>query len=372
MNITVVGGGNVGTLIAGQLTLKGNKVTIYTRNVSKWSKEITIFDVDTNKEYIYSPFKITNNIFEAVNSADIIFITLPALAIKQFIKNAEKYIKKGTIIGIYPGTGANEIVCSELFDNKCIIFGTQRICSVVRLKEYGKYVITSGKRNTMYIGVLPISHGEKIRKLFSELFEIDTVLLPNYLNVTLTPSNPILHPSRLYSIFKDYYFGKVYDKIPLFYEDWTDESSKLLINCDLELHTILNKMSLDTSYIKPLLEHYESNNYTELTNKIRSIKSFKGLETPSKKIDNGYIPDLNSRYFTADIPYGLIIIKSFGILYSVNTPNINIIIDWYQKIVNKEYIILSNDTLGKDAIELNLPQLYGINSDIKVKKFYSK
>lgn len=372
MNITVVGGGNVGTLIAGQLTLKGNKVTIYTRDVSKWSKEITIFDTDINKESTYKPFKITDNISDAVSFADVIFITLPAFAIKEFIKRAEKYIKTGTLVGIYPGTGANEIVCSELIDKGCIIFGTQRICSVVRLKEYGKYVITSGKRSTMYIGVLPISYGEKVRKLFSELFEINTILLPNYLNVTLTPSNPILHPSRLYCIFKDYYIGKIYDKIPLFYEEWTDETSKILISSDQELHTILNKISLNTTYIKPLLEHYESTNYTELTNKIHSIKGFKGLKTPFKKLDNGFIPDLDSRYFTADIPYGLIIIKAFGLLYSVDTPTIDTIINWYQQIVNKEYINLLNNSLGKDSVELNLPQLYGIDSDEKVKKFYSK
>lgn len=372
MNITVVGGGNVGTLIAGQLTLKGNKVTIYTRDVSKWSNEITILDKDVEKEYVYTPFKITDNICEAVFNADIIFITLPAFAIKNFIMRAEKNIKDGAWIGFYPGTGGNEIICENLLNRKCVIFGLQRICSVVRLKEYGKYVVTSGKRNTMYIGVLPISQGERIRKLFSELFEIDTILLPNYLNVTLTPSNPILHPSRLYSIFKDYYSGKVYDKIPLFYEDWTNETSKILINCDHELHTILNKMSLDTSYIRPLLEHYESTNYVELTNKIHSIRGFKGLETPSKRMENGFIPDLNSRYFTADIPYGLIIIKAFGMLYSVDTPTIDTIIDWYQRIVNKEYINISSNTLGKDSVELNLPQLYGIDSDAKVKEFYGK
>ncbi len=372
MNITVVGGGNVGTLIAGQLTQKNNNVTIYTRDVSKWSDEITVFDVDTNKEYVYTPFKITNNIIEAVASADVIFITLPAFAIKQFIKSAEKHIKSGTLIGIYPGTGANEIVCSELLDKNCVIFGTQRICSVVRLKEYGKYVITSGKRDTIYIGVLPISKGEMVRNLFSELFDINTILLPNYLNVTLTPSNPILHPSRLYCIFKDYSIGKVYDKIPLFYEDWNDETSKILISCDQELHDILNKISLDTSYVKPLLEHYESKNFTELTKKICSIKSFKGLVTPSKKVDNGFIPDLDSRYFTADIPYGLIIIKSFGMIYSVDTPTIDMIIKWYQKILNKDYINFSNNTFGDDSKELNIPQLYGIDCDEKVKEFYDR
>ena len=80
--------------------------------------------------------------------------------------------------------------------------------------------------------------------------------MPNYLSVSLTPSNPILHPTRLYSIFKDYQEGMVYKNIPLFYEDWTDEASTYLIKCDKELRQILNKIKVDTSHIVPLLKHY--------------------------------------------------------------------------------------------------------------------
>jgi len=373
MNISVIGGGNVGTLIAGQFTSKGHKVTIYTRDVKKWSKDkITVFDCDLNKEYSYIPYRITSNVKEAVMNAALIIITLPSFAIKNFIVSAKDYIKKGTIVGIYPGTGANEFECGELIDKGCIIFGTQRICSVVRLKKYGKYVVTSGKRKKMYIGVIPIKYGEEIRSLFSELFDIETILLPNYLNVTLTPSNPILHPSRLYSLFKDYKAGIKYDRVPLFYEEWNDESSQILINCDKELHNVLNKISLDTSYIRPILEHYESTNYIEMTNKIRSISSFKGLKTPCIKESDRFIPDLQSRYFTADIPYGLIVIKSFAMIYSVNTPTIDLIISWYQQIVNKDYINLKSNTLVEDSIDLNLPQLYGLNNDEKIIKFYSR
>ena len=371
MNISVIGGGNVGTLIAGEFTKKNNNVTIYTRDKSKWQKEITVFDNDTSIEYSYIPYKITEDVKEAVSNADIIFITLPAFAIKEFINKSYKYIKKNTWIGFYPGTGASKIISKQLLDRGCIVFGTQRICSVVRLKEYGKSVATSGKRSKMYIGVLPYYKGEIVRKKFSELFDIETTLLPNYLNVTLTPSNPILHPVRLYTLFKKYKKGITYKRIPLFYEDWDDETSKLLVSCDEELHSILEKISLDTSYVRPLLEHYESKNYIELTRKIKSIKGFKGLKTPSIELENGYIPDFSSRYFTADIPYGLVVIKSFAMIYNIKTPNIDIIINWYQKIVEKEYIDLNNNKLGKDSNDLSLPQLYRIKSNNDIIKFYN-
>jgi len=59
-------------------------------------------------------------------------------------------------------------------------------------------------------------------------------------------------------------------------------------------------------------------------------------------------------------------------IYSVNTPTIDLIISWYQQIVNKDYINLKSNTLVEDSIDLNLPQLYGLNNDEKIIKFYSR
>lgn len=371
MNITVVGGGNVGTLIAGLFTQKGHKVTIHTRDKSKWCDEITVFDKDTDTEFTYKPFKITDSIEEAVREAKIIFVVLPAFAISEFIKQAEKFIPDGTWIGYYPGTGGVEFVSGELLKKNCVIFGTQRICSVARLNEYGKSVVTAGKRKNMYISAIPLNHLEEVSKQFDELFDTKTELLPNYLNVTLTPSNPLLHTARLYDLFKDYTIGQVYDRMPLFYGEWTDESSKCLIECDNELHQILNKIPFDTSYIIPLLEHYESTDYKSLTNKITTIPSLATISTPSVKVENGVIPDLNSRYFTADFPYGLVIIKAFGMVCNVNTPCIDKIIDWYQKLIGKQYIDFENNKLGKDSNQLALPQLNSINTVEDIVKFYT-
>ena len=52
---------------------------------------------------------------------------------------------------------------------------------------------------------------------------------------------------------------------------------------------------MDMSGIIPILQHYESTNAVELMNKIKSIKGFKGLTTPSIQIHEGFFPDFNSR-----------------------------------------------------------------------------
>lgn len=48
MNITVVGGGNVGTLMAAELAKKGHKVTVYTSKPECWRMHIVVFDTKDN------------------------------------------------------------------------------------------------------------------------------------------------------------------------------------------------------------------------------------------------------------------------------------------------------------------------------------
>ena len=46
-----------------------------------------------------------------------------------------------------------------------------------------------------------------------------------------------------------------------------------------------------------------------------------------------------TRYFTEDIPYGLILIKSYAVKYNVSTPKIDSIILWAQENMGKKYLI---------------------------------
>lgn len=159
--------------------------------------------------------------------------------------------------------------------------------------------------------------------------------LDNYLNITLVNSNPLLHTARLFSIYKDYPTkNKEYSSLPLFYENWDIETSKLLIAMDEELFAIFDSLKRNGIYveqIKPIVKHYESLDEIGLTNKILSINSLKGLTTPSIKNENGnFIPDFSSRYFSADFPYGLEIIIEFAKITNTACPNMQLVDNWYR------------------------------------------
>ena len=107
------------------------------------------------------------------------------------------------------------------------------------------------------------------------------------------------------------------------------EMDKELFN----VFAVFKGMGLPVEQIKPIAEHYDSVDEVGLTNKITSIKSFKGLTTPSKINENGkYVPDFSSRYFTADFPFGLEIMIEFAQITNVHCPNMIMVDKWYRTV----------------------------------------
>lgn len=133
------------------------------------------------------------------------------------------FLKPGVMIGIIPGNGGGEAAFKPAIKKGAIVFGLQRVPSVARLVEYGKSVCTTGYRKTLYVAALPKKYTQQCCRIIADGLQMRCEQLPDYLNLTLTPSNLILHTTRLKTLFKDYIPGKTfYDSVPLFYEEWSD------------------------------------------------------------------------------------------------------------------------------------------------------
>ncbi len=330
MKISVIGGGNIGTLMAAEFAHRGHNTTMYTSKPQDWSKSIAVFDAADNLLFNAELFDITNNLKLAVSNAEIIFITFPAEMFANIAKQLLPHIRAGQKIGIVPGSGGAEFAFKPLIDKGAVLFGLQRVHSIARLKEKGKSVYMLGRKKELQIAAIPFDKSHEIADNLNSLLDMPSVILPNYLSVTLTPSNPILHTTRLCSMFKDYAEGSVYPEQILFYESWTDDSSQLLIECDAELQFLCERIPLDLSKVVSLKAHYESFTAEAMTAKISGIAAFKGITTPMVKTANGWLPDFNSRYFTSDFCFGLKIIKDIAELFKIETPKIDFVWDWYR------------------------------------------
>ena len=359
MKITIVGGGNIGTQFAVHCAEKRHEVIVYTSTPDIFQTHLSIVNENGMITHEGDIVSATNDPEVAFKGADFIMVTVPATIMNSVANLIYDHTDTHSIIGVVPGNGGSECAFRKCIERGNTFFGLERVPAVARLIKKGEIVRSTGYRDELHVATMPTANVRTCCELIQGIFDMPTKPIPCFLNLTMTPSNPILHTTRLRTLFKDYKPGLVYKSIPLFYEEWDDESSELLIACDEEVQKICGALpEFQLEYVKSLRIHYESPTVREMTRKISSIAAFKGLTTPSIKVEGGMIPDLHSRYFTADFSYGLTIIKQVGDLAGVSTPNIDATMRWYQAI----------------AIEHNEFRFeeYGINDMKSFAEFYLK
>ena len=65
------------------------------------------------------------------------------------------------------------------------------------------------------------------------------------------------------------------------------------------------------------------------------------------------------KFFTTDLPFGLVIYKDIAIELGVDVPIIDELIRWNQKMVGKEFMLEDGTLNGKDVAEGVYPSKYG-------------
>ncbi|MGL4848040.1 MAG: NAD/NADP octopine/nopaline dehydrogenase family protein [Clostridium sp.] len=371
MNICIIGAGNIGTYLAAFTAVnKKNKVFLHTSKVESFADSLELVEEERSLKHNVNLYKVTNSYKEAVEEADITLVTYPSFMIEKALKEISKHVKKGSIIGIIPGFGGAEAFKEQFLEKGCTFFGSQRVPAITRLNEYGKSVALKERNPFMNLATFPKEKGEEVAKIMTDLIDIKCNSLSNYLAVTLSPSNPVFHPSRLYEMFKDYKEGVVYDKHYLFYEEWGNFASKYMLKLDEELEEVTKALVGDPSDdFERIKKRFNIEKEEELTEAISTATGFIGIKTPMLEVEGGYIPDVNSRYFTEDIEFGTCIIKGFAEIVGVKTPFVDEIITWGQNLLGKEYLI-GEELIGKDAKDLLIPKNLGLNSKKEILSKY--
>ncbi len=323
----------MGTLIAAEFAAKGNEIRLFASNPSSISRTIDVLGAEDELVTQGTLACVTDDLPTAVAGANMIWVTYPTFMFPSFGKKLEELIEPGQVICVMPGADA-EFSFKGCVDKGAVLLGLQRVHCVARLKERGKSVYMLGRRGELQLASVPAGAAVEYAPVVEQLYDIPVRALPNYLVETLTPSNPILHTSRLCSMFSNWEPGVTYPQNILFYETWDDATSELLIACDAELQQVCRKLEglldIDLTEVRSLKLHYESPDAPAMTRKISHIPAFKGLGSPMKEVAPGqWVPDFSSRYFRADFSYGLKVIRDFAALVGEETPNIDHVWNWY-------------------------------------------
>lgn len=325
--VCICGGGSLGLVTAGVLARQdGVEVNLLTSKPTLWSHQIEVPDLN-GRLYKGCLHIISDKAKEVVPQSEIILLCVPGFLIEKTLREIAPYITTQAVGSIVSSTGFF-FRAHEVFDSKTALFGFQRVPFIARVTEYGHSAQLLGYKKQLYMAIenLPQTFVEQ----WSKWLETPVRALSSYLEASLTNSNPLLHPARLYGLWHDWHEGITYSKQAKFYAEWDELSAQVYIDCDKEFQELTKKLDI---HIPSVLEYYESKDAESLMNKIRSIEAFKPIFAPMKQTTAGWAPDFESRYFTEDFPFGLQLVKDMAVKYNVKTPTIDKVLIWGEQFI---------------------------------------
>lgn len=372
MKVTIVGAGNMGLAMTAYMAVWGKaQVTLFT---TKDIGALRLSDTERAEVYDTHDFTVTSDPVKAFHDADITFVTYPAFLRKNFILNNQQYFKQGSFLGFVPGYGGAEYFCGELIGRGVGIFGLQRVPYVARAAadDNGLTAGILSKKKELFLGTIPQDRAGEIAPVVSQLLDIPVTEIREYLAITLAPSNPLLHITGLYNVFKDSSADDRFEKPLRFYEEWNDETSQLLFAYDEELQRICRALApLDMSEVVPLPVYYESPTPQAMTRKLKSIEAFKAVMVPLRAQGEGFVPDLDSRMFIEDYPFGVCIFKDLALMLGIDTPTIDLLLRFYERLSGHRYF--EHDGTYTDEIQNTaVPRINGLGTKDELIAFYHK
>ncbi len=333
MKICICGGGNLGHVIAGFVAAKGeDDVRILTRMPDKWADTLTT-DLPDGTSVRGRLGKVSADAASVVADADVVLLCLPGFSIEQELRRIAPVLRPGTVVGSVVSSTGFYFAASRVLPEGTPLFGFQRVPFISRTVEYGHRGSLLGFRKSMVMGMENVADKEKLRLAMQRMLSTPVQLANNMYEVSLTNSNPLLHTSRLYSMWKEWKPGFVYASRSMFYEDWTDEAAALYIAMDKEFQRLLTLLPVSQGCIPTVLDYYESHDAPSLARKLRSISAFKGIPSPMKQVTGGYVPDFSSRYFTEDFPFGLGILCRLAKEKALPTPTLDKVYSWGREMI---------------------------------------
>lgn len=370
MKVCIIGGGHIGTTLACYIKHHDPKKTVclYTRRPALFARSIKCNDIEGNYSYSVSLDGISDNPC-IVSDAQVVFVALPHFAVEKAFSEISHYVSERAYIGVLPGGGGCEFYFQKYFDERKTLFGFQRVPFTAKLVQYGLETNLKSWKKFSVVGTQKRSRIDDVCIAIEDC-GLKTRKASNFLEIALTPTNPILHTSRIYDIFGKYDKEHRFPEKQKFYVGWNDGSSRILFAMDAELHHLLDKIEIDTSAIRPLSEHYESMTVQEMTAKINGIATFQSVYAPMVETEEGgYVADLNSRMFIEDFPWGLAVFRSYFDIFGIKAPVMDKLLKWYADYMGLEWYI-GDSFCGRDLRMTGVLSNYAIGSKEELYRHY--
>jgi hypothetical protein len=294
--------------------------------------------------------------------------------------------KKEVFIGTIYGQGGFNWMVHEIEKKhkltNLVAFSIGLIPWVCRAEVYGSEGLCFGGKKVNVCAVSPPDRFDHLNEIFLE--DISHTQLGvgkfyqacSFISLTLSVDNQIIHPSRMYGLWKRYGGKwKTYDDVPFFYRDFDDISAECLRKLDDDYSTVRNairkhfpdrpfKYMLNYLDLERLVYQTDS---ADIKSSFTESETLGRIKTPVMHLETGeYMIDKHCRFFTDDIPYGLLITKWIAEQLGEEVPFVDEIINWVQDLRDEKFLTKDNKIdlalCLKDDHTSGIPPSYGVTS----------
>lgn len=380
--VTIIGGGSSAHTIIPLLS-KGNfKVQLITSKPADWSltPKLEIDSAEGESASINGRIdRISANYAELIPDSDIILLCMPVSEYNSALNKIALHanLTKPLMIGTVYGQGGFNWMVDHAFRrydrSNLEYFAIGLLPWICRTKDYGKVGLNYGCKLRNVVAVSNRSKFDSLnRVLLRYLSEVwfnkgQFYLADNFISLTLSVDNQIIHPSRCFRLFEQY-AGRwsEEDQIPFFYKDFDQRSADILKQLDDEYSRIRNaiKQVRNESNFDYMLDYlalerfsYGSSN-VDIQESFVNSKTLAAIKPPTVKSGNEFRLDTSHRFFTDDIEYGLCIAQWFAQKLGLATPVIDQIVAWARrsspKLMNYEQGVGLPDSYGIDNLDAAL------------------
>ena len=380
-NITVYGGGSSAHTLIPFLTHEDREINLLTSKPNKWNEEISL-EYRNSKDEVLKTYKgsinkASSHANEVIPNADIIILCMPVYKYREALDKIANYITPNTVIGTVYGQGGFNFMVNEIKTKYNLLdittFAIGLLPWICRTKEYGKTGITYGPK---YLNIVAFDNAQKfyeLEDLFNDMcfkwFNKGRFkLAENFISLTLSVDNQIIHTSRLYGLYKKYKgCWNSENLVPYFYKDFDDLSAGILKKIDEDYSLIRETIKeiypkFDFTYMLDYLDleqlTYNSSNINIKESFVNS-ETLGAIKTPVIESNNIYILDKSHRFFYDDIYYGLCIAKWIAQELKLEVPTIDEILNWAQDVIEDKIIDRDRLLINKKSGSFDN---YGINS----------
>lgn len=354
MRIAVLGSGNGGCAVAADCALHENEVRIFdfekfNHNISAIAKSGGI--KATGKVDGFAPMAYAgSDIKKAVEGAELIYVVGPSYSHVAFARAYKPVMERGQKVIVCPGTNGGALIFKkeiglEYNDPSIVVAETSTLPYACRILAPGDVHIYHKLPDGVFLASLPASAAQQVFDDYATVYP-GTRLYKNVFQTMLQNGNNVIHPAiSLLNV------GRIESPEDfLFYEEGvTPAGGRLMKKVDEERLAIAKALGAEimnepeTGFVQ---QYMTEKNYDTGYSK---APGFAGILAQTQ---------IDYRYFTEDVGFGLVLLTDMAKHVGVKTPVMNAIIQVVSVLLQHDYKKEAQRTLATFGLDgLNKQEL---------------